>query len=289
MGLRRTVEQLAAALAAWTGLMVLSGLGAATLIRLAPGFGMDERLLDARLSIAAREALEHRVDARVLPYYADYGRRLARGDLGVSLSHNRPVRELLGERLATSIRSGSAGLGGAWAISLAAVAALEWLRRRSVERVASLVSAAALCVPAAVAALACVYTGSGAAMAIAVILLPRLFRWLRSVIAQASSAPHVLAAHAMGIPRPRVLALHVVAPAAGELAALGGVSVSMMAGAAIPAEALCDSAGIGQLLWQAALSRDVPVLVNVTLLLTAVIAGSNLLAGAARRLGPAGA
>jgi peptide/nickel transport system permease protein len=93
----------------------------------------------------------------------------------------------------------------------------------------------------------------------------------------------------MGIPRARLLLLHVLAPVAPDLAALAGVSVSMMAGAAIPAEALCASPGIGHLLWQAALSRDVPVLVNVTLVLTAVTTGANLLADGARRSRAAGA
>ena len=37
-------------LAMWLGILVVSGLLAATLVRMAPGFGMDERLLDARLS-----------------------------------------------------------------------------------------------------------------------------------------------------------------------------------------------------------------------------------------------
>jgi len=86
----------------------------------------------------------------------------------------------------------------------------------------------------------------------------------------------------MGIPRRPVLGLHATAPVLPDLLALAGVSVSMAVGAMIPAEALCDSPGVGHLLWQAALSRDVPVLVNVTLLITAVTAGANLLADAAR-------
>ncbi|MFZ0396306.1 MAG: hypothetical protein WCF17_07435 [Terracidiphilus sp.] len=46
----------------------------------------------------------------------------------------------------------------------------------------------------------------------------------------------------------------------------------------IPLEALCDSPGIGQLAWQAALSRDLPLLVNLTMLFTLVTLGANLAA-----------
>ena len=50
--------------------------------------------------------------------------------------------------------------------------------------------------------------------------------------------------------------------------AVAGISVSIALGAAIPVEALCGIAGIGQLAWQAALGRDLPLLLNLTLLVT---------------------
>lgn len=71
-------------------------------------------------------------------------------------------------------------------------------------------------------------------------------------------------------------------PILPELLALAGASVSMAVAALIPVEALCDSPGVGQLIWQAALARDVPVLVNVTLLIAGLTIGANLLADTAR-------
>lgn len=273
-----------ARVAGWAGMLVLAGLLAATLIRIAPGLGMDERLLDARRSAGARESIESRsAESRdVLRYYGNYLARMARGDLGRSLSLDRPVRDLLQERMATSVRSAAFGLALAWLVSVAAVAALEATRARVLETAAAAAGGTLLCVPAALAALACVYAGWGAPLATAVILTPRLFRYLRNLAAQACRAPHIEAAHAMGISKGRILAVHAPAPAAADLAALAGVSVSMAAGALVPVEALCDSHGVGYLLWQAALSRDVPVLVNVTLLLTAVTTGANRMADVAR-------
>ena len=57
--------------------------------------------------------------------------------------------------------------------------------------------------------------------------------------------------------------------------AVAGVSVSMAVGAAIPVEALCGLAGVGQLAWQAALARDLPLLVNITILVTVVTLLAN--------------
>jgi peptide/nickel transport system permease protein len=51
--------------------------------------------------------------------------------------------------------------------------------------------------------------------------------------------------------------------------------VSIAIGAAIPIEALCGLAGIGQLAWQAALARDLPLLVNITVLVTLVTLLAN--------------
>jgi peptide/nickel transport system permease protein len=288
MQTRRWWRRLAWRLAVWMGVLLLSGLLAATLVRLAPGFGMDERLLDARLTGESREAIarEGQTQSNILAYYLDYLGRLAHGDLGQSVSLRRPVGELLRERAVVSLRSGAAGLMLAWALALAAVAALEWRRSRWMERGSALLAGALLCLPAAVVAVACVYLGWSAPAAIAAILLPRLFRYARNLAAAASAAPYVLAAEAMGLTKFAILSRHVAAPLWPELVALAGVSVSMAVGATIPVEALCDSPGVGHLVWQAALSRDLSVLVNVTLLITALTTGANLLADAARGARP---
>jgi peptide/nickel transport system permease protein len=251
---------------------------------MAPGFGMDERLLDARLTEDSRAAIEQQAagQSNIVAFYLQYLHRLARGDLGQSVSFGRPVRELLRERLPVSCQAAAAGLGLAWVLALAGVVVLEWRRRRWLECGSAVAAGAMLCLPAAVVAVGCVYLGWSAAAAIAAILLPRLFRYARNLAGAAARAPHVLAAEAMGLPRAAILRWHVAAAIAPELAALAGVSVSMAVGATIPVEALCDSPGVGNLVWQAALSRDVPVLVNVTLLITAVTTGANLLADLAR-------
>ncbi|MGB7642625.1 MAG: ABC transporter permease subunit, partial [Terriglobales bacterium] len=65
-------------------------------------------------------------------------------------------------------------------------------------------------------------------------------------------------------------------PVAGpQLIALAGVTISLALGASIPVESLCGLPGVGQLAWQAALSRDLPLLVNLTVLVTLVTLLAN--------------
>jgi peptide/nickel transport system permease protein len=278
--LRGLTARVAVALA----VLLICGLLAATLVRMAPGFGMDERMLDVRLGRGSLQAMERQgaEQSNILRYYWHYLGQLSRGDLGNSLSSGRPVSELLAERLALSLRSASAGLGLAWMLALVAVTLLELSQRRFGEALASILAGALLCTPAALIALACVYIGATPAAAIAAIVFPRIFRYVRDVVRQAGAASHVLTAHALGLHPLRILACHVAPPVLPELLALGGISVSMAMGSLIPVEALCDSPGVGQLVWQAAMARDLPVLVNVTLLLAAFTIGANLLADTAR-------
>ena len=101
---------------------------------------------------------------------------------------------------------------------------------------------------------------------LAVVVFPRLYRYIRSLLVAFYDQPHVLAARARGLASTAIFWRHVLPLAAPPLLALLGVSFAIAFGAAIPIEALCDSPGLGQLAWQAALSRDLPLIVNVTLI-----------------------
>jgi peptide/nickel transport system permease protein len=264
-------------------ILLAAFLGAA-MVRLAPGFGMDERQLDARYSASSREAIEEASGARssLLSFFASYLAGLCRGEFGRSISFGAPVRELIADRFPLTLRSAAWAMLLAWTIAAATVLLLGLARKRPLEWAASGAAGALLCLPAAVVAVLSFYLGAAPALAIAAILLPRILRYLRTVTAAVTSRPHVLAARSRGCSGLGFEMRHVWLPAAPELLALGGISVNMALGAAIPVEALCDSPGLGQLTWKAALARDLPVLVCVTILMAAVTAAANLLSDAAR-------
>src|SRR5262249_14304743 len=119
-------------------------------------------------------------------------------------------------------------------------------------------------------------------VAIAVVIFPKLFRYLRNLLAHAYAQPYVLAAQARGIGRARILFRHIFPIVSPTLLALLGVSLSLALGAAIPIEALCDSPGVGQLAWQAALNRDLPLVMNLTLVITLITVAANSFANLAQ-------
>jgi peptide/nickel transport system permease protein len=267
-------------------LTLAGGFLAATLVRFSPGYGMDERELDPRLSQTSVEWLrnQHAQEPGLLAYYGRYLAGAVRGDFGESVSLHRPISQLITERFSLTLRSVLLALLTAWTAAFA-LSALSWFFGGWLFELSStLLSGFLLSLPAAVVALLFVYLRAPVFLAIAVVLFPKLFRFIHNLLSQASGQPHVLAAQARGVARPRLFLRHILAPAGAGLVALLGVSTSMGFGAAIPIEALSDSAGIGQLAWFAAINRDLPLIMNLTLVVTLITVASNSIADYSARL-----
>ena len=132
-----------------------------------------------------------------------------------------------------------------------------------------------LCLPTAALAILFLLIRAPGRLAIALVIFPNVFRYVRNLLATSGELPHIITARAKGVGPARVLLWHVLPPAAPQLFALMGVSVSIALGAAIPIEAIAGIPGVGQLAWQAALGRDLPLLVNLTLIVTAVTLLAN--------------
>jgi peptide/nickel transport system permease protein len=256
---------------------LLGGLLAATLVRLAPGFDADESQLDPHLNSASIQALRQvRLEQNnIFRFYFHSLERAARGDFGSSLSLGQPVSSLLRERAPLTLRLIGVGLLLSWAATLGLALSTAWLRLSAYDAVSTMISGTLLCIPAAVLALLSVLWNVSGALAIALIIFPRDYRYVRNLLAKAYSQPHIITARAKGLSELHILFWHVIPVAAPQMLAVAGVSVSLAIGAAIPVEALCGMAGIGQLAWQAALARDLPLLVNITLLVTLVTLLAN--------------
>jgi len=256
---------------------LLGGLLSATLVRLAPGFDTDEAQLDPHLNSASVQALRQaRADQHnIFQFYFHSLQRAMHGDLGTSLSLGQPVGALLRDRLPLTLRLVGLGLLLSWTAVMALALSAAWLRAFAYDTLATVISGTLLCIPAAVLALLSVLWNVPGALAIALIIFPRDYRYTRNLLAKAYSLPHIVTARAKGLGEWRILFWHVVPVAGPQLLALAGVSVSLAIGAAIPVEALCGLAGVGQLAWQAALARDLPLLMNITVLVTLVTLLAN--------------
>ncbi|MGD1021504.1 MAG: ABC transporter permease [Candidatus Sulfotelmatobacter sp.] len=257
--------------------ILLGGFLSATLVRLAPGFDAEEQELDPHLSAESVQALRatRQQDHNVWRFYFSYMNRAAHGDFGTSLALAQPVRTLLRDRAPLTLRLLALGLGLAWVAALSFALTAAWLRISAYDALTTMVSGTFLCIPAAVLALFSVLWNVPGSLAIALIVFPHIYRYARNLLAKSYSLPHIITARAKGLGEARILFWHVVPAVAPQLLAVAGVSVSMAVGAAIPVEALCGLPGVGQLAWQAAMARDLPLLVNITILVTLVTLLAN--------------
>jgi peptide/nickel transport system permease protein len=268
---------LAGKLIAIAALVLLGGLLSATLVRMAPGFDSDERELDPSLSAESiRSFRQARAgEHNVLSFYVHYLRGAIHGDLGTSHALGQPVQNLLRERWPVTVRIVGIGLSLAWLLALSLAFTTCLWRRPAFEIFGITFSGAFLCIPAAVLALLSVVLNAPGYLAIALIVFPKIYRYSRNLLAKAYASPHITAARGRGLGEVRILAWHALPVAGPQMIALAGITVNVALGASIPVEALCGLPGIGQLAWQAALSRDLPLLVNLTVLVTLVTLLAN--------------
>jgi peptide/nickel transport system permease protein len=256
----------------------------AALLRMSPGWNVAEADLDPRLSMSTVEALrEERAARRNLPeFYADFLRQTIRGNFGKSEVFERPVIELIAERAGTTIHSVSAGLLTGWILALLVAIATANDRTGFTTAGAVSVSGTLLSFPSALLAVLCLLLDLPPAAVIAAVVFPRVFPHADEQLRTQLKAPHVLMARARGVSGLTLFRSYVVPGTVPALSALAGATVPLAFGAAIPVESLADSPGLGQLAWQAALGRDMPLLVSLTLLLASVSVAANLVADRSR-------
>ena len=265
--------------------MLMASFAGAMLMRIAPGFASDGQELNSGLSAQSLQAIRqaHLADANIPRFYAQYIAALAKGDLGTSRSLNQPVKDLLRERLPVTLANLAFALAVGWLLGLAlAVAAQTW-NVRVLSFLADGLSGTFISTPAAALALVFLLLRWPPAFAAALLVFPKIYRYTQNLLQQSSEMPHVLTARAKGAGPWRVLAWHVAPVALPQLIALVGVSISIGIGVLLPIEVVSDVAGIGQLAWHAAQARDLPLLVNLTMVVTFVTVCATLISDAAQR------
>jgi peptide/nickel transport system permease protein len=265
--------------------MLMASFAGAMLMRLAPGFTSDAQELNAGLSAESQQAIRQarQADANIPRFYAQYLASLVKGDLGISRSLNQPVKDLLRERLPVTLGNLAFALAVGWLLGLAlAIAAQTW-NVRALSFLANGLSGTFISTPAAALALVFLLLRWPPAFAAALLLFPKIYRYTQNLLEQSSEMPHVLTARAKGAGPWRILAWHVAPIALPQLIALVGVSISIGIGVLLPIEVVSDVAGIGQLAWHAAQSRDLPLLVNLTMVVTFVTVCATLISDAAQR------
>jgi peptide/nickel transport system permease protein len=260
--------------------IVLALLSSAALMRFSPGWNVEEIDLDPRFSASTIKDLRAERAARrgLLHFYGSFVSQVTSGNFGESELFKRPVRELIAERAPTTLRSVVIGLLVAWSLSISMASLTSRDRKPLLTAAAASISGALLSCPSALLAIVSLLLEFPPAVAIASVVFPRVFPHAHEQLQLQRRALHVTMARSRGIRGFRLFRWQVLPGSLPALAALGGASVPIAFGASIPIEALAGSSGLGQLAWWAALGRDMPLLVALTLLLTIISVTATLVA-----------
>jgi len=301
------------------------------LFRVLPGDPARAGLSDPRLSEASIELVRERfgLDRPVIngveslhplrfgsfwvdpldTQFARYVLNLLRGELGVSYFTNRPVAELLRERLGNTVLLLAAGqlLAFVLGVTLGTFAAVRGGRRA--DRATMLTGLAAWSLPSFWLSMILLFLGAtlfglplgGKAtpglqagpfghlldlgrhlllptLTFTVVYLGEYLLVTRSALLDVLGEDYVLVARAKGLTRVRVLLRHALPGAALPILTLAALNLGMVVAGAVQIEMVFSWPGLGLAIYEAVVRRDYPVLQGVFLLLALSVVLANLAA-----------
>ena len=273
-------------LARTASLVLLAAVGTILLMRFAPGYFTDSQEMDSQYAVTAREALQRqqRQQDNVLTLTRSLLSGWLQGDLGRSRQYDVPVADLIGPRLPVTGRLLLSGVGCGWLIALTLALPLSARRSTCGEVFIAGPTALLLSIPIGAMATVCMIADkAGAITVLATVIGVRDFKLVYRLLREAGNAPTLLFARAQGISPFRIACIHLLPPLAGKLFALALLSFVTALSAIVPLEVIFDMPGLGHLAWSAATNRDLPVLLDVTLLMAAAVGIASMISRPAQR------
>ena len=279
---------------------------------LAPGSFFDEMKLNPQISATTVAALrsQYGIDQPLPLRYGRWLKSVFHGEWGYSFAYNCPVKNLLLVRarntlllttlatllawlIAVPLGVWTANRRGRWddRLGLAgtslllsvpelviALTLLYWVVRTHSLPVGGMVSVRfeGLGMPARLVDLASHLVVPTATLVLA--SLPLLVRHIRASLIEVLQAPFVRAARAHGIGGTRLLYRYALPAAANSLSSLFGLSVGALLSGSLLVEVITGWPGLGPLLLEASLDRDIYVVIGVTLASTSFMILGSILA-----------
>lgn len=250
------------------------------LMFLAPGYFSDEREMDAVHGQAAqlRRSELNAKQATIGRVLLNEIFELSHGDLGTSRQFGLPVGELLRASLPSSGRTLVSALGLGWTFALALSLPLSFRRCRTLDLAVALTTVAFLAIPVSALAIFSLLLGHDSpALVLGLVVGVRDLKLLHKQLRTIWQEPFLLHARAQGLSVLRILSGHVFPALRYELSSIALMSFTLALSALVPVEVVFDRAGIGKLAWTAAMNRDLPLLVGVTILIAGSIGLTSLL------------
>jgi len=279
-------------------LVLLLGVSVLTFVlaELAPGNFFDDMRLNPQISPKTLAGLrqQHGLDDPLPVRYGHWLRAVARGDLGYSFAYNSPVTPLLAVRARNTLLLAIPAMLIAWALAIPLGVWSASREGRWPDRVTSSATSFLVAVPDLLLALgglmlavrtrwfpvggmeAAGATGTGdlarhLVLPVTILVLsalPLLVRHVRSAMLEVLEAPFIQAARGHGIPRTELLYRHALPAAANPLTSLLGFSIATLLSGSLLVEVIMSWPGLGPLLLEAVLGRDLYVVIGSVMLST---------------------
>lgn len=275
------------------------------LVNLAPGGPSSLMRMDA--TPEQREALTRRLglDQPIPVRYVQWLGGALHGDLGTSLSSSEPVGFRIGQRLPNTLLLAGTSLAVSILIGIP-LGVIAALRRNSLpDFLVALVSVLGLSVPAFWLGIILILmlsvnlnwlpssgiatTGNEGdirdrflhllmpAIVLSTTVLPYVVRFTRSALLDVLSQDYVRTATAKGLARVNVVYGHALRNALVPVVSIIGTLVPRLVGGSVITEAVFGWPGMGRLAVEAANGRDYPLIVGITVVVSAVVVLSSLI------------
>jgi len=279
---------------------------------LAPGNYFDEMRLNPQIAPETMAALraQYQLDRPLPVRYVSWMNSVLHGQMGFSFAYNSPVAPILFVRARNTLLLTITATLIAWGIALPLGVWSAERFGRLPDRLLSWATAALLVIPDLALALGLLVltvrtgwfpTGSMTSLdfgslslggkfrdlalhmtlpvaALVLSGLPLLIRHVRAAVAEVLDAPFMLAARGHGIPRRTLLYRYALRVAANPLISLFGFSIGALLSGSLLVEVVMSWPGLGPLLLESILSRDLYVVIDGVLFSTMFLVSGNLIA-----------
>ena len=282
------------------------------LLELAPGDFFTELQADSRVAPETVDALRAQYGLTQSPVtrYWQWLQSFVYGDLGFSLAHRASVSSVLWERAGNTLLLTIPAMLLTWCLALPLGIWVARRRDRWIDRICSGVTSTLVALPDLLVALMLLLLalrtglfptggmrspgaeelGLGARLwdlgvhaflplcALVATTLPAVVRHVRASVIEACQAPAVQAARGHGIAGSRLTLRYVLPLAANPLVSLAGLSIATLLSASLLIEVVMSWPGLGPLLVEALLAKDVHVVLSASMLASTLLVLGNLAA-----------
>jgi peptide/nickel transport system permease protein len=293
--------------------LLLVGVSILTFIflQLAPGNFFDEMRLNPQISneTISRLYRQYGMDRPLPVRYLCWLKSAAKGEWGVSFAYNTPVAPLIWTRASNTLVLTGSAAAFSWALALVWGAYSADRRHGLVDQAGTVVASALLVTPDLLLALAFLWIAvhtrwfhaggmlspgsadkaganrlkdlfSHLIVPVTVLVLgslPVLLRHVRAAMLDVLDSPFIRAMKAHGISRSRILFRHALPAAASPLISLFGLSLGSLLSASLLIEVIMNWPGLGPLLLEAILSRDLYVVIGAVMFSAFLVIAGTLI------------